>query len=720
MFKRPPLVLAMVLVLVGTVAWVAVANRAGGGSGAPIGLDERTEAQLLEAFGKLPLRFEPNVGQTDPQVDFLARGHGYVLFLTAAEAVMVFEQLGSGEEYDAAQGGTIGEYPGNALEAPQAVVRMQLVGASDDPSVTGQHRLPGVTNYFVGDDPLGWRTGVPQFAEVGYEGVYPGIDLVFHGRHGSLEYDFVVSPGSDPAAIELGFEGVEGLDLDASGNLVLRLPFGEVLQGAPTLYQVIDGRRTTVAGGYVLSSFNRVGFRLGPYDASRPLIIDPTIRYSTFLGSREDEDGHAITVDAQGNAYITGDTCSVNFPTESPFQASSASGYDAYVTKLSPDGSSLVYSTYLGGDRLDAGSGIVVDGGGNAYVSGATLSSNFPTMNPIQPNPGGGSDAFVAKLAPSGSALLYSTYLGGTNGDNGTGIAIDASGGAYVVGQTKSTNFPVASALQPATGGRFDAFVARLTPAGTALAYSTYLGGGGDDSGRGIAVDGSGNAYVTGQSRSRNFPVRGAFQSSSGGVYDAFVSKLGPTGTSLVYSTYLGGSGNDVGNGIAVDASGSAYVAGTTPSTNFPTAGALQGALGGGTDAFVTKLQPSGAALAFSTFLGGSDVDEADTIVVDGSGSSYVVGMTMSTNFPIANAVQGTNAGLLDVFVSQLGPSGSAFVYSTYVGGTEDDEGLGIALDAAGAAYITGETESTDLTTTAGAFQGVNMGRADGFVMKIA
>jgi hypothetical protein len=464
--------------------------------------------------------------------------------------------------------------------------------------------------------------------------------------------------------------------------------------------------------------------------------VDPTLFYSTYLGGAAYDNGIAIAVDGAGNAYVTGLTSSVNFPTTAgAFQTTALAVGNAFVTKFNPTGSGLVYSTYLAGascfcDNNSFGNGIAVDAPGNAYVTGVTKSSTFPTTGgAFQTAYGGGiTDAFVTKLNPTGSGLVYSTYLGGGSDDQAQGIAVDPAGNAYVVGLTRSSNFPTTlGAFQTAYGGgNLDAFVTKLNPAGSGLAYSTYLGGSDDDRGIGIALDASGNAYVTGPTFSTNFPTTlGAFQTAYGGNGDVFVTKLNSLGTGLVYSTYLGGSGSDDGTGVAVDALGNAYVTGGTQSTNFPTLAAFQPTFGGVSDVFVAKLNPLGTGLLYSTYLGGSGDDFADGIALDALGSAYVTGRTASTNFPVTTGAPQTSfgGGVQDAFVTKLNPIGSGLVYSTYLGGSDGDVGQGIALDALPNpnAYVAGATSSINFPTTSGAFQTVyGGGPSDAFVTKIA
>jgi plastocyanin len=670
------------------------------------------------SYGKLPLHFEANQGQTDGLVKFLARGTGYGLFLTTTESVLVLQKP---EAARPGEGVARVEAATPKRSSPPGVLRVKLLGADPHPAIVGREELPGKSHYFIGNDPKKWRTDVPQYAGVEYKEVYPGVSLTYYGNQSQLEYDFVVSPGGDPRRIRLGIGGAEAIHVDAEGNLVLSLPRGEVVEKAPIVYQEVDGARKAVAGRFVLTGRGEVGFDVGAYEAHKPLVLDPVLVYSTYLGGSSLDQGYGITVDASGNAYVTGLTNSVNFPAVDPLQAASGGSFDAFVAKVNAAGSALVYSTYLGGSGDDGGYGIAVDASGNAYVTGGTTSINFPTVNALQAANGGGTDVFVAKLNASGSALLYSTYLGGGGNDGGYGIAVDTSGNAYVTGFTSSTNFPTANPLQATYGGgTSDAFVAKLNPAGSALVYSTYLGGSGDDQGLfGIAVDASGTAYVTGTTSSTNFPTANPLQAAyGGGSSNAFVAKLNPTGSAFVYSTYLGGSGGDAGHCIAADASGNAYVAGHTFSTNFPTANALQAAYGGGTDAFVAKLNPAGSALIYSTYLGGSGQDQGSGIAVDASGNAYVTGYTFSTNFPTANPLQAAYGGNYNAFVAKLNAAGSALVYSTYLGGSGGDQGQGIALDASGNAYVTGITQSTNFPT-ANPFQAVFGGAFDAFVAKI-
>ncbi|MBI4523260.1 MAG: SBBP repeat-containing protein [Deltaproteobacteria bacterium] len=689
-----------------------------------------TRNRVSEGYGKLPLHFEANRGQTDGQVRFLSRDRGQTLYLTRAEAVLT---LPSGRTRKTAS------------------LWIKLLEANPEVRVIGSRELPGKSNYFIGSEPSKWRTNVPQYAAVKYEGVYPGIDLVFYHNERELEFDFVIGPGGDPGAIKLAVEGASEMELESTGNLLLLISGEAVRLRKPVIYQELDGVRKEMAGSYRLSPQSRiddpqsaiVGFQVAAYDTGRPLIIDPVLEYSTYLGGNSVDAGTGLAVDSEGNAYVTGQTLSSDFP--STPESFNSGLTDLFVAKLNSDGSALLYATYLGGTSGEVpGRSIAVDSEGNAYVTGRTLSTDFPTTPGVfNALPGCRfthcfGDVFVTKLNATGSEILYSTYLG--DGE-GAAIAVNpADGNAYITGTTQG-DWPITDgALQSVIGGPAfcaispcakEAFVSRLNAEGSALVYSTFLGGGGQDQGTGIAVDGAGNAYVTGFTGSSDFPLAGALQSNPGGSQDAFVAKLNPGGSGLVYSTYLGGSAFDQGNGIAVDASGNAYVAGTTRSANFPTENPIQSSLGGNADVILAKLNAAGSALDYSTYLGGSGEDFGNGIALDASGNAYVTGSTGSSDFPVLRPFQEAlhGGGFLgsDAFVAKINPLGSALAYSSYLGGRGDDGGAGIAVDAQGNAYVTGSTSSDDFPATVGVFQsafncplpaGPCLG--DAFVSKIA
>lgn len=705
-----------------------------------------TPAQVREAYGQLPLSFEANHGQADESINYLARGAGYTLSLSPTGAVFVLAQRSdehsqSGnrspsrvDKSGVATPATLDTDTSNALgsEQPAKVLRMNLLGANRGASAEGLNELEGRVNYFTGNDPAEWRTNIQTFGRVRYNEVYPGIDLVYYGSQRLLEYDFVVAPGRDARAIALEFAGADKVEVDAAGELLLTLGESIVRQPKPVVYQELSGERRAIEGGYVLDSRGRVSFHVGEYDRSAPLVIDPVIAYSTYLGGSDTEDGNDIKVDSAGNAYVCGNTASTNFPTANAIQATFggatfAGGRDGFITKLNATGTAFVYSTYFGSDGDDRCNKIAVDSTGNAYVAGETTSTNFPTLNAIQSAFGGGlSDAFVAKLDASGSALIYSTYLGGNIFDAASGIALDSSNNVYVTGRTTSPNYPTANAIQATQASpNADAFVTKIDASGSALVYSTYLGGSGGeafDAGFSIAVDASGSAYVTGQTTSTNFPTLNPIQAAFGGGSpdgDAFVTKIHASGLALVYSTYLGGVDNDIGFEIAVDSAGSAHLTGVTRSANFPTANPIQPVRKGASDAFVTKLNAAGMAFIYSTYLGGSIEDSGNGIALDSSGNVYIAAGTSSADFPTANPIQGASGGGIDATVTKFNPFGTAILFSTYLGGSGGDAALAIAVDSATSMYITGRTTSTNLPTT-NPVQAANGGGQDAFVSKLA
>jgi beta-propeller repeat-containing protein/ASPM-SPD-2-Hydin domain-containing protein len=734
-------------------------------------------AQLAQAYGRLPLSFESNKGQTDARVKFLAHGTGYTVFLTDNEAVLALEAKKKAEGKNrrtlespaldiAAQRSPASRRPTSQELPSTTVVRMKLVSANRAPQVAGVNPLPGRSNYFIGRDPSKWQSGVPTYAKVRYQDVYPGVDLVYYGNQRQLEYDFIVAPGADPKAIGLEITGASGkkpLDVDPEGNLVVHLTGGEVRFHKPVVYQTdttASAVRHLVDGRYTLKGKEQVAFTLASYDASKPLVIDPTLSYSTYLGGSGFDAANAIAVDSSGDAYVAGFTGSSDFPPGSITGACVApcgSSQDAFVLELKPDGSALVYSTYLGGSGTDVVQGIAVDSSGNAYVTGDTDSSDFPQVNPIASACVGcaalGQNAFVTEIEAGGAGLQYSTLLGGSSTTTGRSIAVDSSGNAYVAGHTLSTDFPQTSAPAGACAGKcgsgggtlHDAFVTEVKASGAGLQFSTLLGGSGDDQAFGVALDSSSNIYVTGLTTSTDFPKQNAIAAACNGATtcgtgageDAFVTELGASGSSVLFSTYLGGSGTDEGLAVAVDSSGAVYVTGDTSSTDFPAAGTVSGACAdtcgsGVTNAYVTKLKTDGSGLAYSTYLGGNLFDVGLGIAVDSSGSASVTGFTMSSDFPAVSAITGACAGAcgngtnLDAFVTQVNAAGSGLAYSMFLGGSGTDAGFAIAVDSNGHAYVAGQTSSTDFKTTAGVLQPTcgtdalcNSGAPDGFVAQI-
>jgi hypothetical protein len=727
----------------------------------------------LDVYGKLPLSFAQNQGQFDERVKFASNGRGYGLFLTSKQAILQLQTTPASNE---------------ATEV--SFLHMNLVEANPHVELTGLDEFSGKANYFLGNDRARWRTNVTTYGRVKYRGLYPGIDLLFYGNQGSVEYDFIVAPGASAGAIAVGFDGVTPA-VTSDGALSLSVGGHEVRFNKPVVYQnegrQVSAVRRMIAASYRLHPGGRVTFDIASYDHSRPLIIDPTLTYSTYLGGSNNDGGMGVAVDSSGNAYITGGTVSSDFPTTTGALQTTFGGEktgchgvpnfvcgDAFVTEINSAGTTLVYSTYLGGSDRDSGSGIVVDSSGNAYVAGETQSSNFPvTWGVLQPALAGTRNAFIAKLNSTGSALLYSTYLGGSQKDGAFAIAANSSGNVYITGAAKSSNFPITTGAFQATcsscaSGIPDAFVAELNSGATALVYSTYLGGSNQDAGTSIALDSSGNAYVTGATISTDFPVASALQSSFGGggtdcpvinnqidshifvCGDAFVTKINSTGTALIYSTFLGGAGDDTGFGIAVDSAGNAYVGGGTDSRNFPvTAGSAQPSFAGGSstcsntgiacgDGFIAKLNAAGSTLIYSTYLGGTADDVVGRIALDSSLNVHYSGFTQSSNFPVsADAAQLTYGGgsstcavglyCGDAIVGVLNLNGSAQVYASYLGGSGDEGAFATGLDSSGKTYVAGATLSTNFPTTSGSFDttcgtdgNCNGGLSDAFVAKIS
>lgn len=687
-----------------------VAPRTEDGVPRPVTINEQ---KVAASYGQLPVAFEANHGQVPGEVKFFSRADGLGMFLTADRATMLLRDEGS----------------------RSSVVEMQLVGADTAAVGTGHEELLGTTNYLIGRDPAKWRTNVQNYQRVKFAKVYPGIDLEYYGNNQQIEFDFKVAAGADPDEIALRFANIRQLRIDTeSGDLLLETAAGTLRQKRPIVYQEIDGQRQTVAARYELRGTRNVGFDLGEYAPDYPLVIDPVLVYGTYLGGDDTDTGYGIAVDAAGNAYVTGSTFSLNFPTTAGAlktvlapNSSNVLWTDAFVTKLNPAGTGFVYSTFYGGaNGSEIGTGIAVDAQGNAYITGTTTSPDLPTVNAAQPTKGAVDDVFVAKLNATGSSLVYSTFLGGNNSDLGGRIAVDPQTGDAVVGGSEiSPNFPTtpgAFRSAPCPGASCipfvsDAYVAKYNSVGS-IQFVTVLGGDAGIGGpvNGVALDSAGNIFLAGSASGNKFPATaGAFQTQNSGGHDAFVAKMNGAGTALIYGTYLGGGlESDRATAIAIDGAGNAYVTGQTESAPFPTTpGAFDNSFNGGEDTFVTKLDPAGSALVFSTFLGGALADRGRGIAVDATGNVYVASETTG-GFPILNSLQqpsGTNIAL-----TELNPTGSALLFSSYLGsgGPKD-----LALDTSRNAYLTGE--GVTIPTTPGAAQPnrPSPSKKDGFVMKI-
>jgi hypothetical protein len=646
--------------------------------------DSFGHSAAVQRLGTMPVAFTRNMGQWPDSILFRASaGETTMWFLRDGIYYQFTRRIAKPPIGDAALAASFGprlsdmpdKFDRERDSIETTMTKAEFVGASNSVQVIAIGEQDYKCNYFIGNDPARWHADVPNYSGISLKGLYSGVDVTFRGAGGRLEYEITGVSQAAVNQVQIVYRGADSVARQTDGISLVRTRFGE--------RQFVG----IIPAGQNSSATRESATATSPSSGT-------SLVYSTYLGGGNADEAQAIAVDGSGNAYVTGHTWSTNFPTQNPYQTDPGDGrFDVFVTKLSASGSSLVYSTYLGGTSDEIGQDIAVDGSGNAYVTGWTWSTNFPTQNPYQTRQGG-DDVFVTKLSASGSSIVYSTYLGGSGGEPGDGIAVDDSGNAYVTGLTNSTDFPTQSPYQTYQGGS-DVFVSKLSASGSSLVYSTYLGGTSRDNGYDIAVDDSGNAYVTGLTYSTDFPTQSPYQTDQDSA-DVFVAKLSASGSSLVYSTYLGGNGVDIGDGVAVDGSGNAYVTGLTYSTDFPTQSPYQTDQDSA-DVFVAKLSASGSSLVYSTYLGGSYTDCGYSIAVDGSGNAYVTGGTHSTNFPTQNPYQtDPDAG---AFVTKLSATGNSLLYSTYLGGEGSEVGTGIAVDGSGNAYVTGWTASYDFPT---------------------
>jgi len=714
-FKAATLGTAAALLLFrGAVSWaeitppIAAPDRHSGGG--------TSTARAEALFANLPLSFEANTGKFDRRVKFVSRGKRQNLFLTNEGMVLTLDKPGS---------------------EVVSIIRLELRNASPESRFEGVDRLPGITNYFSAGMKI---TDVPNFSRVRQIGAYPGVDILYYGSGGRIEYDFVVAPGADVARVRLGLSGHSSATVAESGDLVLGTYSGDVVLKKPVAYQEHDGKRTGVPVRYVVAG-NEVRFDVSGYDPSRALVIDPMLSYSTYLGGGTTDRAWAIALDAAGNAYVAGDTFSTDFPVAGALQTKKAGPSDVFVTKMNAIGTGLVYSTYIGGKNgASIAYGIAVDAAGNAYITGDTISTAYPVTAGayITTGPGG----FVTKLNALGNALVYSTFTGGNSLPNA--IALDASGNAFITG--RASGFPTTpGSFQPDPSFFTNAIVLKLNAAGNAAIYSTFLGGAGDTVGTGIAVDAAGNAYLAGYTKnSFNFPVVNAFSPSFSGVQDAFIAKLNPTGSALVYSSFLGGSDKDEAHAVAIDPQGNAYIAGTTYSNDFPVVRAFQpnkGVLNTSiNNAFIAKVDPTGSVLVYSSYLGGNpiscsicslsgDDDNGLAIAADAAGNAYMAGQARSPNFPQSEGFQGNQSvyGPAIPFIAKVADrSISTLEYSVTlgqkIGGTDFESGgaTGVAVDANGSAYVAGYIGSSIMPATPGVFQPVAKSQFDAVVFKVS
>jgi Beta-propeller repeat len=707
------------------------------------------DSRLKQA--NLPLYFEANQGQTDERVKFLSRGGGYTLFLTEEGATLSLRMPQADDSAHAASSADLakrslhGPRPGGISHPRHSAhtrystdsVQLKLVAANPSPEVTGDSPQTGRVNYFIGKDPSHWHTGITTYKGVRYAQVYPGVDMVFHGSQQQLEYDFEVAPGADPSRIALQVNGARDLHLDPAGNAIVSIPVGDIALHKPVTYQGEGSSRREVASAFELRAKGTLGFHVGDYDRSQKLVIDPVLTYSTYLGGSNTGSISGLVTNSSGNVFVTGTTTSADFPvTLGAFQPSLPNAVSAFVTEFTPDGSSLVFSTFLGGTTdFNNGYDVDIDSDGNVYVTGETGAADFPLFHAYQTTRKGITDVFLTALNPDGGSIRYSTYIGGKYRENGAGIRTGNPGKVYVTGTTNSTNFPTTSGAYKTkkSPADYNCFVAKFdtSKSGSAsLLYSTYLGGsavGETDNCVRIARDSKGDVFVTGNTDSTGFPTTsGAYQTHFKGGQDAFVTELNTTGTSLVHSTLLGGTFKDFGGDLRLDGSNNVYVTGSTESSDFPTTkGVFQPTLKGILNAFVTKFNPTLSSLVYSTYLGGSNEEDGNAIFLDSSRNAYVGGLTDSTDFPVLNATQANLHNLIGTngFAATLNSTGTALLFGTYIGGSGGsfcgiDAAYGVSVRSNNL-YVGGQTCSTNFPVTPGGFQTTSTADESGFVQEI-
>ena len=714
--------------------------------------------KVSSKYGNVPLMFEANQGQTDSKVQFLSRGSGYSVFLTSGGMVLALRpsEISSPKDASSAPLPNRNRSRPSFVRQPEKVSRdeksmalaIDLVGAAANPVIVGEEALRTRVNYFIGRDPSKWRRNVPTYNKIRYRNVYPGVDLVYYGNNHRVEYDFDLAAGADATQIQFSVKGADALNIDSAGNLVLTKGTSELRFQTPLLYQDIKGIRVRVPGTYVLRDSTHVGFEIGTYDTTKPLVIDPVLVYSTFLGGSSDDFSNGIAVDSAGDAYVIGLTDSPDFPLAT-IGSYNSTQFRMFLTKLDPTGSTLLFADYFGGTSgADEAFAVALDSSGNAYVTGNTLSSDFPVVNAYQSALSGSQDAFLAKFSADGSSIIYATYLGGSNltyvggatTQIGRSISVDPAGEAVVAGITMATDFPTKNPYQSSVSsdqfgewGTYG-FLTKFAANGASLVYSTYLAGGSTlnysscpgpgcfpvSNILGVVTDASGNAYVTGYTNTTDFPVTsGAFTTAFPG-YDlndvGFVSKFTNSG-GIAYSTYLGYL--TALFAIAVDTTGSAYVTGYNIANDFPivTTSICDPSVAACNGVIIAKLNPTGSSLAYSTFLGTSNNMVGQAIQVDAKGDAFIVGSDVQ--FDLANPIEEFAGGAGNVVVAEIDPSASTLLMATFLGGQVWDAASGLALDSKGAAYVTGETQSIDFSVTQSAFQTALGGQTDTFISKI-
>ena len=672
-------------------------------------LNRLARTQTSESNLTMPMIFEINRGQADEDVRFIGRGAGFGILLKSNEAVLSLNAPAESTQADDRK-----DEIGNCFTSQ---LRMRMEGAAHNATIRGEGPQATRANYYLGRDRSKWISNIETYSRVSYSNVYPGIDLTFYGNPPELEYDFTVAAGGDPRNIRLSFEGANEVSLDAEGALILRSAAGTVTHKRPVAYQQINGSRVEVPAEFNRRDDGGIGFDVGSYDQTLPLVIDPVLVYSTYLGGSAGDVGRGIIVNSIAESFIAGDSFSSNF-----LRNATPTNSDVFLGKVSINGLLLTY-TFFGGSKNDTAAGLSVDAFGNLYIAGTTESPDFPIAHSVGQSMLGESDAFVVKLTPTGDQFIYSSLIGGSGTESGVSIAGDAAGNAYITGRTSSRDFPIVGPIQATYGGGdSDAFVAKLVPDGDILSYSTLLGGSGaenNDGKTGIAVDTAGVAYVVGDTQSSDFPTKNALRSAKSGPAsssDGFVAKINAAGTDFVYSTYLGGNDDDFAHAVAADNSGNAYVTGRTKSTSFTGSSATRPS-SSASDAFVTKLNSAGSSLSYLTFIGGiAGEDSGNAIVVDSGGIAVIAG-SAGDGLAAVNAIQSFSRGGGDVLVARLGPTGTV-IFSTYLGGSNMDTALAVGLDPSGVIHITGFTDSTDLPTVSPLVK-TNSGQRDILIARI-
>ncbi len=665
-------------------------------------IDTRPQLKKLKLdidYGKIPLYFIPNEGQVADEALFYADTSKYTLWIT--KDGLVFDSL-------------------RKLDHPKQyerdVSRVTFLNADPQVEVIPEENSDYKVSYFRGKDSSRWQTGIETSHAVLYSGLYHQIDLRVYGIEQEIEYDFIVKPEGEVEDIGFKYQDVQGTKLDEEGNLIIQTIFGELIHTRPVAFQYIQSKRIEVDASFKRIGDNTYGFDVGPYDKTHDLIIDPlVIVYSTYFGGKGGEGTTYLAVDMTGAVYVCCWVSSKNYPTKNPFYSKFSGVTDANITKLSPDGKSLIYSSYLGGTEQDGPLDIAVDITGAAYLTGVAR-SDFPTVNALYEYQGGG-DAFVVKVDPAGTALVYSTYLGGSDFDRARGMAVDDNGNAYITGLSRSTDFPTKKAFQKKNAGIGDAFLTKINPTGSALVFSTYFGGSEEETGLDVAIDDKHNIYIIGDTVSKDIPKKKAFQKKNAGGNDTFVAKFNKYGKKLIYSTFLGGAATEETRDIDVDMWGNAYIIGKTNSSDFPTKNALYPTLAGDYDVYLTKLKPNGKKLAFSTYMGGAQADAGFKVIDAMDNTIYIGGVTESKKFPTKDAFMKKYQGNGDVFLAQLSADGQNLIFSTFFGGSKWDRGVGLDIDNMGGIYLASGTESPDIPVK-NAFQKNKKGLTDMFITK--